>query len=214
MAYVALLGDSIFDNAAYVPDEPFVLQQVKEQLPENYQVSLLAVDGATIQDIFQQLDRLPPDASHLIISIGGNDTLRYAQNLLYSSQNSAIQMLDLVSSMRAEFERKYQQMLAEVLLKDKPVVLCTIYDRCPFLDPAMKLLAYTVLPMFNDCITRQAVQAKLPLIDLRVLCNEKTDYSIISPIEPSVSGGEKIARAIATVVTIHDFSQPHTVIYS
>lgn len=68
MVYVALLGDSIFDNAAYVPDEPFVLQQVKEQLPEDYQVSLLAVDGATIQDIFQQLDHLPPDASHLVIS--------------------------------------------------------------------------------------------------------------------------------------------------
>ena len=213
MAYVALLGDSIFDNAAYVPDEPCVLQQVKHQLPEDYQVSLFAVDGATIQDVFPQLDRLPPDISHLVISIGGNDTLRYAQTLLYSSQNSAIQMLELVSSMRVEFEKKYQQMLAAALSKGKPVALCTIYDQCPLLDPGMSLLANTALSMFNDSITRQAVQSKLPLIDLRVLCNEAADYSTVSPIEPSAVGGEKIARAIATVITTHDFSQPRTVIH-
>jgi lysophospholipase L1-like esterase len=214
MAHVVLLGDSIFDNAAYVADHPAVLQQTQRYLPEGYQASLLAIDGDTIQDVWRQLSRLPKDASHLVISVGGNDTLGYAQTLLSSAQSSAWQMLDRVASMRAEFEQNYQQMLTVALSHGKPIALCTIYDRCPLLDPTLQRLAYAVLPTFNDCITRQAVQAKLPLIDLRVLCNEESDYSPISPIEPSVSGGEKIAKAIATLVTTHDFSQPRTVIYS
>lgn len=107
----------------------------------------------------------------------------------------------------------YQQMLKAVLSLDKPTALCTIYDQCPLLDPVMRLLAFTVLSMFNDCIIRQAVQAGLPLIDLRVICNEATDYSTISPVEPSMSGGKKIARAIATVMTEHNFSERRTVVY-
>jgi hypothetical protein len=33
-----------------------------------------------------------------------------------------------------------------------------------------------------------------------VLCQEASDYSSISPIEPSASGGGKIARAIVAAV--------------
>ena len=40
--------------------------------------------------------------------------------------------------------------------------------------------------------------AGLPLTDLRVICDEPEDYA--NPIEPSVQGGAKIARAIVEVV--------------
>jgi hypothetical protein len=217
MTHVVLLGDSTFDNASYVEeDEPSIVQQVSLYLPEGSQASLLAMDGSSIQDMSRQLERLPTDASHLLISIGGNDTLSYARILLSAAQSSVIEMLDRVSGMKAEFEQNYQQMLTMALSKAKgrPVVLSTVYDKCPLSDPGWRLLAYTALPMFNDCITRQAVREELPLIDLRVICSKETDFSEISPIEPSVSGGAKIAQAIATLITTHDFSQPRTVIYS
>jgi hypothetical protein len=45
MPHIVLLGDSIFDNAAYVPGEPPVIEQLRAHLPKNWQATLLAVDG-------------------------------------------------------------------------------------------------------------------------------------------------------------------------
>jgi hypothetical protein len=42
--------------------------------------------------------------------------------------------------------------------------------------------------VINDCIVRELVTRNLPLIDLRVVCNE--DLDLANPIEPSVQGGE------------------------
>jgi hypothetical protein len=49
--------------------------------------------------------------------------------------------------------------------------------------------------MFNDVILRCAFERQLPIIDLRFVCSEKSDYA--NPIEPSGSGGLKIAKAVA-----------------
>jgi hypothetical protein len=49
--------------------------------------------------------------------------------------------------------------------------------------------------LFNDAITRAAFSRALPLIDLRLICDEPADYA--NPIEPSEQGGDKIAAAIA-----------------
>jgi hypothetical protein len=49
----------------------------------------------------------------------------------------------------------------------------------------------SALALFNDRITRAAFSRGLPLIDLRLICNEEGDYA--NPIEPSVQGGAKIA---------------------
>jgi hypothetical protein len=51
----------------------------------------------------------------------------------------------------------------------------------------------------------------LPVIDLRLIFDSDADYA--NDIEPSVAGGAKIARAIATLVTTHDFSRDRSVIY-
>jgi hypothetical protein len=43
--------------------------------------------------------------------------------------------------------------------------------------------------------------------------DEETDYSSLSPIEPSSIGGMKIATRIAAVVKTSDFRFPRTVIF-
>jgi hypothetical protein len=43
------------------------------------------------------------------------------------------------------------------------------------------------------------------VIDLRLVCPYADDYARSSPIEPSVAGGGKIARAVARLVTGYDF---------
>ena len=43
MGHVVLLGDSIFDNARYVPDRPPVIDQLRQALPRGCEVAGRAV---------------------------------------------------------------------------------------------------------------------------------------------------------------------------
>jgi hypothetical protein len=71
----------------------------------------------------------------------------------------------------------------------------------------------TALAMFNEVILREAFDAKIPVIDLRLICSESSDYSEISPIEPSASGGENIVRAIVQLLANHKFERKQSIIY-
>lgn len=73
--HILLLGDSIFDNGAYVPGQPDVICQLQEELGLGWQATLLAVDGAVCADVPRQLSHVPVDASLLVVSAGGNDAL-------------------------------------------------------------------------------------------------------------------------------------------
>jgi hypothetical protein len=75
----------------------------------------------------------------------------------------------------------------------------------------MQRLAVTALTLFNDAILRAAFARGLPLIDLRLVCDDDADYA--NPIEPSSQGGEKIVRAIARLLAEHDFSRRHTEVF-
>jgi hypothetical protein len=78
MKRVVLLGDSVFDNGAYVGTDPDVVHQLRQLLPEGWGADLNARDGAVMADIPAQMRSLPTDATHLVISVGGNDALLQA----------------------------------------------------------------------------------------------------------------------------------------
>jgi lysophospholipase L1-like esterase len=200
MNHVVLLGDSIFDNAAYVPGQPDVIQQVRPKLLQNWQASLLAVDGATTRDVAHQLQSLPTDASHLVISVGGNDALGTASVLFENVQSVAEALLKL-SAIREQFATEYRTMLDAVLERRIPTAICTIYNGWADTEGQQRINV-TALSIFNDVIAREAFKRGLALIDLRLICNEPEDYA--NPIEPSSRGGEKIAAAITEVVTGHN----------
>jgi len=46
MSTLVLVGDSVFDNASYV-NGPDVRAQIETKMPDDWAVSLLAVDGST-----------------------------------------------------------------------------------------------------------------------------------------------------------------------
>ena len=48
--------------------------------------------------------------------------------------------------------------------------------------------------MYNEIILKEAFAINASVIDLRLICNEKEDYSTISPIEPSGQGARKIVE--------------------
>ena len=196
MGHVVLLGDSIFDNAAYVAGAPDVVRQVRQRLPQGVQATLAAIDGSRVRDVPQQLRRVPDDATHLVLSVGGNDALGSGDFLGAPVSSTAEALLGL-TGIGDEFERGYRSMLAEVLARGLPTAICTVYyPRFP--DATLQKLAVAGLTVFNDAIIRAAFTHGLPLLDLRLICTEVRDYA--NPIEPSARGGEKIARAIAEFV--------------
>ncbi len=210
MKHIVLLGDSIFDNAAYVSGGPDVVHQLRERLPAGWQATLRAVDGATTSGVKAQLQRLPRDASHLILSVGGNDALGQS-GILSQRASSVAEALNGLAAIREQFGRSYRAMLEAVLALGLPTAVCTIYD-ANYPEDQHQRLVVTALTVFNDCITREAFARGLPLIDLRLLCDRKEDYA--NPIEPSVRGGEKIAAAIAHLVASHDFSRQRSEVFS
>jgi hypothetical protein len=196
VSHLALLGDSIFDNARYVPGGPSVVEHLRRILPGGWRVTLLAIDGSVAADVPRQLERVPADVSHLIVSAGGNDGLDQSGLILHEPAGSFAEVLARMADLRGEFRQSYQRMLQHVLGCGKPTGVCTVYDAIPGLDPSEA----AALSLFNDVILREAFRAGVPVIDLRLICHEPTDYSRASPIEPSVSGGGKIARAIARLL--------------
>src|SRR4051812_15641212 len=191
MKHVALLGDSVFDNAAYVGGGPDVARQLRS-LARGFEVTLLARDGATIADLESLLRGIDAAMTHLVVSIGGNDALR-ASGVLDEPASSVAAALARLARVRDRFSEDFSAMLAALTrTRTIPIAVCTIYD--PRFPPERRSLASAALCLLNDAITRQVFLDGLTLIDLRLICDEDDDFA--NPIEPSVKGGSKIAQAI------------------
>ena len=207
MAHIVLLGDSVFDNAAYVAGGHDVVRQLRAILPSGWRATLNALDGAVIADVTGQLRKVASDATHVVISAGGNDALGPA-HVLDQKLGSMAEALDVLSGVREAFRAGYAAMLDEVLRRGLATAVCTIYEP-RFPDPVLRRQAATALTALNDAITREAFVRGVDCIDLRVLCNEDQDFA--NPIEPSVHGGEKIARAILAFVSKEDTGSPRVI---
>jgi hypothetical protein len=209
MKQVVLLGDSIFDNKAYVGGGPEIIAQLREALPSGWGATLAARDGSTTSDIKGQLKTMPSDATHFVVSAGGNDALE-EKDLIEEKARSVAEVLDKLAKIKAAFQKSYGAMLDDALARKLPVAVCTIYEaRYP--DPTTRKIAAAGLTIFNDVILREAFSRGLPVIDLRLIFDDDADYA--NDIEPSVKGGAKIAKVIATLVTTHDFRQRRSEIY-
>jgi hypothetical protein len=191
MAHIVLLGDSVFDNRAYVGGSPDVARQLTSALPRGGRVTLLAADGATTRDVMGQLSALPPDATHIVVSAGGNDALM-ASGILGTSVSGVAEALALLADAQDGFAADYAAMVEAVLACRLPTALCTVYDT-PQISQQQRVIR-TALAIFNDVITRAAFSRGAALVDLRLVCAEPEDYA--NPIEPSARGGAKIASAI------------------
>ena len=144
-----------------------------------------------------------------MVSAGGNDALQ-EKALIEESARSVAEVLDKLAKIKAAFATSYAAMLDGVLARKLPTAVCTIYEaRYP--DPTTRKIAAVGLSVFNDVITRAAFTRGLPVIDLRLIIDADSDYA--NDIEPSVTGGAKIAKIIATLVTSHDFTRRRSEVY-
>lgn len=201
-AHIALLGDSILDNGAYTSGGPDVVTHLRGMLPDGWQATLLALDGSLIGDLEGQLSGLPPDTTHVVVSVGGNNVVMDL-DILKLRVRSEPEALVKLGQRVAAFEHAYRRAINRVLRLGRETAVCTIYTANLDTEAGAVAMGFTaeeagaalvMLTTFNDVILRVAFEAKLRVIELRLVCTEPADYA--NTIEPSIQGGEKIARAI------------------
>jgi hypothetical protein len=210
MNQVVLLGDSIFDNALYVSAGASVIDHLRKELPPSWKATLLAQDGAVTKNVLDQVRKLPADATHIVVSCGGNDALQHSGHILRAMASSFAEVLTELGNLQEQFQKDYREMLLDVRTYGKPVAVCTVYDAIPDLGKVER----TGLCLFNDVILREAFRAKVPVIDLRFVCGSADDYSSVSSIEPSALGGKRISNAIARIVTSDAFGREESRIFT
>jgi len=220
MKHIVLLGDSIFDNRSYVgSDELDVPSQLKTLSNNDFKVTNLAVDGHVTSHVIHQLNNLPSDASHLFLSVGGNDGLGHLSifQKKVSTIGEALKNMYLIGK---TFKKTYSAMLDSVLTHKLPLSVCNIYYPKFFSQSLKRVESYipqtvdaemlqqmamAAETIFNDIIMYEAFKRYLPLIDLRLLFNEDKDFA--NPIEPSSIGGMKIAHKIENIALNHHFTK-------
>lgn len=195
MTCVVLVGDSIFDNKAYTNGGPDVTAHLQTMAPSRATVVRCAVDGTTTANVANQYPGIPSEASHVVLSLGGNDAILSA-DLLDSPVRSTGEAFDLFQRHLQPFEIAYRQAVARLVVPQRSLHVCTIYNgNLGGIDGGR---APTALALWNDVIWRTAQHFGVHVIELRHVCTEPTDFA--NPLEPSVIGGAKVASAIAVAV--------------
>lgn len=178
---VILMGDSVLNNANYVPAGKSVYDSLKSKLSK---VINLAKDGATISDLYGQLDKIPVDLNntntYIFISAGGNDILNKRTEL------STTEIRRLFDSYM-EFLKALRTKLGSAKIN-----ILNLY-----LPSNPRYQTYkTSIDQWNQLIQSSSnkVGEMYNVLDLYALLTSPDDF--IYDIEPSESASDKIAYLI------------------
>ena len=211
MTKLVMLGDSVFDNSAYVnPGEPDVGQQVLARLKAGDTrtgLTFFAEDGAVIRDVKElQIRLVPGDATHIVLSVGGNDLLGLMGRLGMRHGNTFGENLRFLSGLKSRFAEEYSELLRMVDALGLPFAVCSIYyaayqhfaagERVELQEGIEWEGTDIAVDAFDAAITASADECEncREVIDLRLVCNSPECYA--NPIEPSRVGGERIADQV------------------
>ena len=179
--YIILIGDSVLNNSIYVPSGKSVSDFLKSKTNN---VLNLAKDGATIIDLYSQLDKISIDLNnsntYIFISACGNDIL-----------NSRTQLNDM--DIKNLFEKYINFLKAlKVKLGDTEINVLNLY-----LPTNLLYLTYkSSIDQWNKLIRENSNKDgfKYNIIDLHSQLTKPSDF--VYDIEPSESASEKIANLI------------------
>ena len=175
---IILMGDSVLNNSNYVPEGKSVYDNLKTKLNN---VLNVAKDGATINDLYLQLDEIPIELNntetYIFISAGGN-------NILNKQTNTDITQLfnsymDFLNALR-------------VKLSNVQINIMNLY-----LPANPRFQSYKKsIDQWNNLINKNSsnVGKMYNVIDINSLLTTSSDF--VYDIEPSETGSEKIANII------------------
>jgi len=209
--HLVLLGDSTIDNGNWTSG-PCVTDQVRQQEPLT---TMCALDGALIAAVCEQVRSSPEDATHYIVSVGGNNATGATTTVLGEvgdAEEAIIRLHTFVQTFELQFSSMIEQLVQAI--HGKPLIVCSCYNPCFAAFDVTTVgqeAANTTMALIADAILRVATRFKLPVIDWRRVMTQVEDFA--NPIEPSSIGGAKMASCIVSVVRNHPFELNTTVVY-
>jgi hypothetical protein len=184
-----LLGDSILKNNAYVSDGKSIENLVADR---NKNIHCFAEDHSKIVDVYSQINKIPYEFdspnTFIFLSAGGNDILTH-----YVDQNQDITNTSVLIPMFSAYKNLIKSIQTRVP-KAKIVLLDIYYPE----NLTYKQFHY-IIKEWNNMIYDFAENPKNKIYSVIRISNhltQKEDFSF--GIEPSSSGGKKIADLILT----------------
>jgi hypothetical protein len=127
-----------------------------------------------------------------MIFIEGNHAIEQS-GLLDSQPHTSGQNLEQFSLAADEFERTLARLIHAAQAARLVIMVCTMFQP-NHKDPVRQRTACAALAVFNDRVTKRAAEARVSLVDLRLICNEPGDYD--KPTLLSRGGLNKIANVV------------------
>lgn len=192
---VVLLGDGCAAVGAAVLD---VLEEANfASADPRRAVQTLAEDGADLRVTAGQLARVDQDATHVVLSVGGADSLAQRTALASIPAASVAHALSTLARVQRDFEAQYDAVVSSVKAAGFPVCLLIPFD-AKFNEESDAAVARAALSMFADVIYRAAGRYGCSVLDLRLLFDDDGDWA--SPVVPSAQGASKIAHKVVEFV--------------
>jgi len=188
--HVVLLGDALLDAYSGIDKTPGEFED--DLLPgTRNQWKISVVSAAEVERAGPSL-ALPRDATHAIIFIEGNHAIEQS-GLLHGRPGAYGQTLEQLSLAADEFERTLARLIHVAQSARLVTMVCTMFAP-NYTDAVRQRTACAALAIFNDRVIKRAAEARVSVIDLRLICNEPEDYD--KPTQLSRSGLQKAANVI------------------
>lgn len=133
---------------------------------------------------------IPADASHIGVCLEGGWAIE-TSGLLMGGTQSIHGALDALASAADEFENIFVRLIAAAFETGLPTIVCTLVP-ARYTEPSQQRVAATALAIFNDRVLRRAIAARLSIVELRLVCDEESDYANETLL--SRSGVRKVAN--------------------
>ncbi len=184
---IVLLGDSILKNNTYTSDGKGIDDLLLERNKQTYSY---AVDNSNIVDVYNQINEIPIDLNNpsttIFLSAGGNDILNY-----YQEGGKDVHDTSVLSTIFAAYKKMIKAIHAK--MNQCNLVLLDIY----YPDNNKYTQYHPIIREWNKLIYDYENQPSNNINSvLRVssMLTQNDDFTL--SIEPSSSGGSKIANSI------------------
>jgi len=182
--HLALLGDAL-QNIDFGEEEAEAVLVPRPRNPWK----LTVLDAPQVLEQ-RRVRAIPRDATHVALCVDGGWAIE-ASGLLQGDARSISGALDSLAKAADAFEEIYARLIAAALEAGLPTIVCTLVP-ARHLEPSQQRVAATALAIFNDRILRRAFAARLSIVELRLVCDEDSDYA--SETLLSHAGVRKVAN--------------------
>jgi hypothetical protein len=207
--HVVLCGDSSLNNSDAIPtkDKEVELtidgELTRMTMESNTFIKVLATSGHCMKDFSQtQLPQIPGIATHVFISVGGNDALARAK-ALFTEPDKISLLWAFMGWLFYSFGYEYADTMNKVRalkLKAK-IFVCTLYSPSLKKTPWWKrVLCRIALFQINRVIRKIAFQFEFEVVDLATVVDDEVDIRKGSFVELNHHACKKVADVIYRIL--------------